>query len=136
MKIVTDGVLAGAYASAGARRKGVHNMMPNQKIVTHSYDDDDRSEGAKTLCGKLTLDKFAGAHSDEPPTCKLCLKRDPRFHTVPKPHVQLTLTDDEFTDVAEALDFYVEARGEFRDIDPEVQRGLERLQRKLAKARP
>lgn len=134
MKIVTDGVLAGAYASAGARRKGVHQMMPNQKFLTHAYDDDDRSEGAKTLCRKLTLDKFAGAHSDEPPTCKLCLKRDPRFQ--PKPDVQLSLTDDEFTDVVEALDFYVEARGEFREIDPEVQAKLVALQEKLGKARP
>lgn len=76
MKIVTDSLLATTYAT---QRRG--HISDTQVYLTHSYDDD--ISPRVSLCKRINESqkgKFAGDHKNEPPTCALCLKRDPRFN--------------------------------------------------------
>ncbi len=68
-RIWTDEILAGAY-------KG-RKFDSTETFLTHSYEDD----AEKTLCKRITTDKMCGGagNPDAPPTCPVCLKRDPRF---------------------------------------------------------
>lgn len=75
MKILTLGVLAGAYRA-----------NQNQKAtLTHSFDVESDWETAKTLCkrirGENMADRYSATEEESvaKPTCETCLKRDPRF---------------------------------------------------------
>jgi hypothetical protein len=68
--IQTRQLLAGAYKASDPR-----------SMLTHSYVE----KLDKVLCGKVMADhiadEYSGSRADlaKPPTCKTCLKRDPRF---------------------------------------------------------
>lgn len=73
MLIETVGLLAGAY-----------NKQTEKNQLRHSVAD----YADTTLCGKIKAEKLADncAYSEEelksPPSCKACLKKDPRFQGV------------------------------------------------------
>lgn len=76
MTIVTLNLLAGAY------RGGRKNL---KALLSHSIAD-----GAeKTLCGKISFEHLVDTYGmdegglDAPPTCPVCLRRDPRFASRP-----------------------------------------------------
>ncbi len=63
----TRGILAAVYRASDPR-----------SMLTHSYDEKQRV----VLCGRVQVDSLtdAGGGDDKAaPTCKTCLKRDPRF---------------------------------------------------------
>ena len=66
----TYGVLAGAYRGG---RKSL------DKLLTHATQD----EGRTALCGGVNewnlAEPVTQADADAAPTCKRCLKKDPRF---------------------------------------------------------
>jgi hypothetical protein len=77
-RIETREVLASAYLSG--RRSHTY--------LTHSVVADDRGNEIRVLCNRVNLMRVADhlsnpAGLNEPPTCKMCLRRDPRF-AVPK----------------------------------------------------
>lgn len=74
--IQTRWMLAGAYK--GGRQDLKH-------LLTHSVEvDANECEAELTLCGRIKGERLADVMADEagndkPPTCKTCLRRDPRF---------------------------------------------------------
>lgn len=78
----TRSVLAGAYATNRARRMGRGGTTLPQTLLTHTVTLDERGAAASVLCNRVQLDSMCdpGAHDTSlPPTCPVCLRRDPRF---------------------------------------------------------
>jgi hypothetical protein len=78
-QFVTLGLLAAAYRGGRANLK-------NMRTHSVGYKNNDISDwdGNKTLCGLVPLDHMADVNSSpegihEKPTCKKCLRYDPRF---------------------------------------------------------
>jgi len=66
----TWGVLAGAYRGRDVSKRA---------LLTHSVELVGGRE-VRVLCGRVPLDSVTwDAHEDVPPTCPICIKRDPRF---------------------------------------------------------
>jgi hypothetical protein len=71
MKVRSGGVLAALYKGGLLSRNA-----RNKSFLHHAYKEGEEV----TLCGKIKVEHLADNDLDAPPTCKTCLKRDPRFN--------------------------------------------------------